>query len=38
VPEDVRDHGEQQVGKDVNYWNTHSGQIGQKSGGVATYP
>jgi hypothetical protein len=37
VPEDVRDHGEQQVGQEVNYWNTHSGQIGTGSGG-ATYP
>ena len=37
VPEDVRDHGEQQVGEEVNYWNTHSGQIGTGSGG-ATYP
>jgi hypothetical protein len=38
VPEDVRDHGEQQVGKDVNYWNTHSGQIGTPKSSGATYP
>ena len=37
VPEDVRDHGEQQIGRDVTYWNTHSGQIGTGHGG-ATYP
>ena len=37
VPEDVRDRGEQQIGGEVTYWNTHSGQIGTGSGG-ATYP
>jgi len=37
VPEDVRDQGEQQIGRDVTYWNTHSGQIGTGHGG-ATYP
>ena len=37
VPEDVRDHGEQQIGEEVSYWNTHSGQIGTGHGG-ATYP
>ena len=36
VPEDVREHGEQKVGEEVTYWNTHSGQIG--TGGGATYP
>lgn len=38
VPEDVRDRGEQQIGEEVTYWNTHSGQIGTGSGGGATYP
>ena len=40
VPDDVRDHGEQKIGEDVTYWNTHSGQIGTggSSGGGATYP
>lgn len=37
VPEDVRENGEQKVGEDVTYWNTHSGQIGTGGSG-ATYP
>ena len=37
VPEDVRDRGEQHIGEEVTYWNTHSGQIGTGGGG-ATYP
>jgi len=37
VPEDVRDRGEQQIGEEVTYWNTHSGQVGTGGGG-ATYP
>ena len=28
VPEGVRDHGEQQIGEEAKYWNTHDGQIG----------
>jgi hypothetical protein len=32
VPEDVREHGEQKIGDEVNYWNTHSGDIGTKRG------
>jgi hypothetical protein len=33
VPEDVRENGEQEVGEEVNYWNTHSGDIGTGSKG-----
>ena len=32
VPDDVREHGEQKIGDEVNYWNTHSGDIGTKRG------
>jgi hypothetical protein len=33
VPEDVRENGEQRIGEEVTYWNTHSGQIGTGSSG-----
>eukprot|EP00287_Rhodomonas_sp_CCMP768_P009826 CAMPEP_0196724108 /NCGR_PEP_ID=MMETSP1091-20130531/6108_1 /TAXON_ID=302021 /ORGANISM="Rhodomonas sp., Strain CCMP768" /LENGTH=180 /DNA_ID=CAMNT_0042066205 /DNA_START=9 /DNA_END=551 /DNA_ORIENTATION=+ len=36
VPDDVREHGEQQIGEEVTYWNTHSGNIG--TGGGSSYP
>ena len=35
VPEDVRENGEQEIGEEVNYWNTHSGDIGT---GTKGYP
>eukprot|EP00961_Rhodomonas_salina_P015279 205100-Rhodomonas_salina.1 len=38
VPEDVRDQGEQQIGEEVTYWNTHSGQIGTGGGATTGYP
>jgi hypothetical protein len=37
VPEDVRENGEQSIGEEVSYWNTHNGQIGTGSGG-SQYP
>ena len=33
VPEDVRENGEQKIGDEVNYWNTHSGDIGTRTSG-----
>jgi hypothetical protein len=35
VPDDVREHGEQKIGDEVNYWKTHSGDIGT---GKGSYP
>lgn len=37
VPEDVRENGEQQIGQEVTYWNTHSGDIGTGGGGGYPY-
>jgi hypothetical protein len=34
--QDVRENGEQQVGEEVEYWETHDGDIGTGSG--ADYP
>jgi hypothetical protein len=28
VAQDVRENGEQEVGEEVDYWQTHSGDIG----------
>ena len=30
--QDVRDHGEQEVGQEVDYWQTHTGDIGTGNG------
>ncbi|KAJ1474277.1 hypothetical protein T484DRAFT_1971063 [Baffinella frigidus] len=40
VPEDVRDNGEQQIGEEVTYWQTHTGDIGTGAGNSAgaSYP
>jgi hypothetical protein len=30
--QDVREHGEQQIGEDADYWQTHTGDIGTGNG------
>jgi hypothetical protein len=37
VPDDVRDNGEQQVGEEVTYWQTHTGDIGTGAGNSYPY-